>query len=177
MGADRLESATMRDPNKKRAALYGAAFHAAVVVIMIALAVKNRAPLDAHVLARAIPILLVAAAVLYFFIGGPYLTARSKRKSAVFSDALIGMVLEVAVVALTSILYALVATLPALGQGFGVFGAAFGQSSAYTLLWMFGSFFTQILVFGNAAGLVGWFVLKKLDDRAAKQAAASNPPA
>lgn len=167
----------MRDPNKKRAALYGAAFHAAVVVIMIALAVKNRAPLDGHVLARAIPILLVAAAVLYFFIAGPYLGTRSKRKSAVFSDALIGMVLEVAVVALTSILYALVATLPALGQGFGTFGSAFGQSSAYTLLWMFGSFFTQILVIGNAAGLIGWFILKKLDDRAAKQAAAANPPA
>lgn len=166
----------MRDPNKIRAALYGAVFHAAVVVIMIALAMKNRATLDAHVLVRAIPLLLASATVLYAFIGGRYLAARSKRKSAVFSDALIGMVLEIAVIALTSILYALVATLPALGQGVATFAGAFGQSSAYTLLWMFGSFFTQILVIGNAAGFVGWFVLKKLDDRAAKQAAAANPP-
>lgn len=167
----------MRDPNRKRAALYGFAFHAAVIAIMIGLALWNRAPLVPGVLARGIPILLLSATVLYWFIVGPYLPSRSKRKGAVFADSAIGMMVELAVVTMTSILYALVATLPALAGGLGAFGGAFFSTAAYTLLWMFGSFFIQTLVIGNAAGLVGWLVLKKLEERAEKQKAAANPQA
>ncbi len=163
----------MRNSSRKRAAAYGAAFHAAVVVIMIGIAILNRARLDIPVLARAVPLLILSATGLYYFIVGPYLDGRSQRKGAVFADSVIGMIVEAAVVALTSVLYALVAALPNLGAGVGAFGSAFGQASAYTLLWMFGSFFTQILVIGNAAGLIGWVVLKKLGERAAKRQAAT----
>jgi hypothetical protein len=40
----------------------------------------------------------------------------------------------------------------------------------FAFLWTFGSFFTQILVVGNAAGLIGFLVLKKLGERGIKAA-------
>lgn len=165
----------MRDPNRKWAAIYGVAFHAAAVLIMVGVAIKNRAPLEGAVLARAIPLLLIASAVLYFFIVGRYVAGRVKKKGVVFLDSVIGMMVETAVVALASILYALVASLPALAAGAGAFLLAFGQSSAYTLLWIFAGFLVQILVIGNAAGLVGWLLLKKLDERAARRQGAPTP--
>lgn len=165
----------MRDSNRLKAAAYGVAFHAVAVIIMLGLALKNRAPLEAGVLIRAIPALLASAAVLYFFIVGPYLPSRSLRKAVVFADSAIGMLVECAVVALTSFLYALLVTLPALPGGLGTFASAFASTASFTLLWMFASFFVQILVIGNAAGLVGWFVLKKLAERAAAAAARHDP--
>ncbi len=157
----------MREPNRVWAGLYGAAFHALLVVIMVGLALYNRAELVPAVLVRAVPVLLVSALVLYYFIVGPYLPSRSKRKAAVFADSAIGMLVETAIAVLTSVLYSLIASIPTLSDGFGAFGPTFLWTSARTLLWMFGSFFVQILVVGNAAGLVGWVVLKKLADRSA----------
>ena len=43
--------------------------------------------------------------------------------------------------------------------------------TAFAFLWTLGSFFLQILVIGNAAGFLGWWVMKKVKERRAAQQA------
>ena len=82
-----------------------------------------------------------------------------------------GMFAELTIVVGTCILYGLFA--PALGTGgSGSYLGEAASTAVFAFLWTFGSFFTQMLVAGNTAGLVGWVVLKQL----AKRGIHTSPP-
>jgi hypothetical protein len=114
--------------------------------------------------------------VVYAFVVGPYLPRRPTTKGAVLFDSAVGMFAECALVVLTAILYAFIASARApVGGGIGPYFADVASTALFAFLWSFGSFITQILVVGNAAGLVGWWVLKRLARRAPPASPA--PPA
>lgn len=155
------------------AGLYGVAFHAVVVLVLVWIAVKNQANVPAEFWWRTTPPFLVAAFVVYALLVGPYLPRRPTTKGAVFFDSAVGMLAECAIVVFTAIVYAFV-TARGGGEGAGGYLANAASTALFAFLWSFGSFITQILVIGNAAGLVGWWVLKK---RASRAPPASTPPA
>jgi hypothetical protein len=149
---------------------YGVLFHAVVAGAVLAIALKNRAPISALFWSITIPALLLSAFVVYAFAVAPYVARREQRKGAVFFDALVGMAAEPAVVALTALLYGVVAAsaaTSATGGGAGAFAAELASRAQLALLWSFANFMTQILVIGNAAGFVGFVVLKRLAARRA----------
>jgi hypothetical protein len=81
------------------------------------------------------------------------------------------MLVEVAVVALAALLFALPAAAAAFGES-GVTGSlvTLSRTAALGFLWAVGTAMTEILAVGNGAGFVGYIVLKKLaarSDRAA----------
>jgi hypothetical protein len=153
----------MRIPIRIWAGLYGVAFHAVAAALAIYTAVRNRAGIEAGFWWTAIPPFLVAAFVVYALIVGPYLPKRPTTRGAFFYDSAIGMLAEVAVVAGTAILYAFVVSTRVLEQGVGAYLGAVLNMTIFGFLWALGSFFLQVLVVGNAAGLVGWWVMKRVN--------------
>jgi hypothetical protein len=155
----------MRANSKLAVGLYGLLFHAVVVAVVVAIALKNRAAIEPLFWAVAVPSLLVAAFVVYALAVSRYVARRdAQRKGVVFFDALVGMAAEPAIVALTALGYGLFAAVADAQAGAGYLGAL-GNRTAFGFLYAVANFMTQILVIGNAAGLVGFVVLKKLAAR------------
>jgi hypothetical protein len=155
----------MRLPNRVWVGLYGLAFHAAAVAIALWTAKRNQADIPAGFWWAAAPPLLVAAFAVYALIVAPYVPKRPTHKMLVFYDCVVAMLAEVAILALTSILYALVVSRSALADGAGAYLGAAANMTAFAFLFTLGSFFLQVLVIGNAAGFLGWWVMKKANAR------------
>lgn len=156
----------MRLPNRVWAGLFGLAVH----VIVIFAALWNTQSL-ADVPARfwttmALPF-LAAAFVVYALLVGSYLPKRPTHRGAVFFDSAVGMFAELGVVVLTAVLYAFVSSTAALSEGLGAYFGAVANNTLFGFLWALGSFFMQILIVGNAAGFVGWWVMKRVNARKA----------
>ena len=109
------------------------------------------------------PLLLVAAAAVYALVIGPYLARRDPGKRwVVLNDCLLGMLAECAVVTVFALLHGVIAALPALPEaGAGGFLVAAAANASFALLYALANFMDQILVIGNAAGLVGWWLLRR----------------
>lgn len=153
------------------AALYGLAFHAVVAAVVIWTAARNQADIPTSFWWSAVPPFLVAAAAVYAFVVGPYLPRRPTTRSALLWDSSIGMLAEVCVLAATSILFAFTTSTGALAGGAGAYLVAVASRATSAFLFSVGSFFLQLLVVGNAAGLLGFWVLKKVNAaRASRQA-------
>lgn len=154
----------MRLPIRVWAGLYGVAFHAVAIGLAVWTARRNQAEIPATFWWQIVPPLLVAAFVVYALVAGSYVPKRPDRKGLVFFDSVMGMVAELGIAALTSILYAFVTATGALAQGFGAYLAAAGSTTLFAFLWLLAgrNSFITLLVVGNAAGLVGWWVLKKV---------------
>lgn len=157
----------MRLPIRVWAGLYGLAFHAAAVVLALWTAKRNQADIPASFWWTAVPPLLVAAFVVYVAIVGPYVPRRPSHRMTVFYDCVVTMLAEVAILALTSVLYALLVSRGALSSGAGAYLGTAANMTAFAFLWTLGSFFMQVLVIGNAAGFLGWWVMKKVNARRA----------
>jgi hypothetical protein len=155
----------MRLPIRVWAGLYGLAFHAAAVALALWTAKRNQADIPSSFWWTTAPPLLLAAFVVYALIVAPYVPKRPTHKMAVFYDCVVAMLAEVAILALTSVLYALVVSRGALSGGAGAYLSASANMTAFAFLWTLGSFFLQILVIGNAAGFIGWWVMKKVNAR------------
>lgn len=155
----------MRLKPKLAVGLYGLLFHAVVVAVVVGIAVKNRAPIEPTFWLAAVPSLLVAAFVVYALAVSAYVARREQRKGAVLFDALVGMVAEPAIVALTALGYGLAAAIAGAQAGAGGFLGELGNRAVFGFLYAIANFLTQILVIGNAAGFVGFVVLKKLAAR------------
>ena len=155
----------MRLPNRVWVGLYGLAFHAAAVALALWTAKRNQADIPAGFWWTVVPPLLVAAFAVYAIVVAPYVPKRPTTRMLVFYDCVVAMLGEVAILALTSILYALLASRGALPSGIGAYLGAAVNATALAFLWTIGSFFLQVLVIGNAAGFLGWWVMKKVNSR------------
>lgn len=151
-----------------RVGLYGLVFHAVVVLCALAVAAANRAPIHARFWAIAAPALLVAAFAMYALVVAPYVARRAAKRGVAFLDAAIGMAVEPAVAILATVLFSVVSAWPALADGAAAYAATIGGHVYLALLWLVANFATQILVIGNAAGFVGFLLLKRLAARVAR---------
>jgi hypothetical protein len=153
--------------------LFGLVFHAAVAGL---LAAKAAASPQADLGALVGPSVALAAAafVVYALLVTPYARKRfgTAKKGIVFFDFLIGMLSEIAVVALAALLYAIPSAAGAFAAS-GVTGylANLVRTTALAFLWVVGTAMTEVLAVGNGAGFVGFIVLKKLAARSAGAAA------
>lgn len=143
--------------------LYGVLFHVLVVAAVAWVGHRNRAEIPLAFWVQAVPALFAAAFAVYALVVGPYVPRRPAGKGAVLFDSAVGMFAETAVFVLTAFAYAALTSIPALREGgLGAYAAGVANGTFFAILWSFGSFFLQILVVGNAAGLVGWWLLGKL---------------
>lgn len=146
-----------------RSALFGALFHAVAAGVVLAVAVARRVEVPVAFWAAAVPAMIAAGGLVYATLVAGYVARRTPRRGAPFYDSLIGMMAEVAVLAATSVLYAVIVSAGALAaEGPVGYLAAVASAAVVGFLWAFGSFLLQILVVGNAAGLIGWWTLEKL---------------
>jgi hypothetical protein len=157
----------MRLPIRVWAGLYGLAFHGIALGIAIWTARRNQADIPASFWWTAGPPLLVAAFVVYALVVASYVPKRPTHKMAVFYDSVVAMLAEVGILAVTSVLYALVVSRGALSGGAGAYLSASANMTVFAFLFTLGSFFLQVLVIGNAAGFLGWWVMKKIGARRA----------
>ncbi|ABS28006.1 hypothetical protein [Anaeromyxobacter sp. Fw109-5] len=156
--------------NRVRVGLYGLAFHAVVVAAYLGVARSNRAPIDARFWTVGALSLFAASFIVYALLVAPYVARRVQKRGVAFLDAAIGMAAEPAVAILATLLYSVVSAGPALREGAGAFAGALGGLTYVGLLWLAANFATQILVLGNAAGFIGFILLKLLAARAARTA-------
>jgi hypothetical protein len=152
--------------------LYGVLFHVVVTGVVAWVGHRNQAGIPGSFWVQAVPPFLVAALAVYALVVAPYVPRRSTTKGAVFFDSAVGMFAEAAVFVLAAFLYAALVSAPAFGHGLSAYATAVASTTFFGILWAFGSFFLQILVVGNAAGLVGWWVLKKIAARHPRHAPA-----
>jgi hypothetical protein len=94
------------------------------------------------------------------------------RKGVVLYDFLVGMLVEVAVVAVGALLYAVGTSAGTLAShGIGGYLGQVVSGAVFSFLWVVGTAFTEVLVLGNAAGFIGFIVLKRLAARGGSPAA------
>jgi hypothetical protein len=151
--------------------LFGLVFHVAAAAL---LAAKAAAAPGADW--RAIPgpaaAAAVAAFVVYAVIVTPYARKRfgSGKRGVVLFDFLVGMLAEIAVVALASLFFAIFSASGGMAGGIGAYLQQIASTAVLAFLWVVGTTMTEVLALGNAAGFAGWFVLKKLAERAGRAA-------
>lgn len=147
---------------KLRIGLYGLVFHLLLSVVLLLMGRSRGADIGADVYAMVLPSMYVAAFVSYFFVVSPYVAKRKGLRGLVLYDSLVGMLAECIIVGLTVVLYSVIASIPLLGRG-GVmdFLEGFGINTIIYMLYAYATFMVHILIFGNMAGLIGWYVLKK----------------
>lgn len=165
----------MKSVTRLSVGLFGFVFHLAAAALLAAKAA--RAPTaDLPALAGPTAAAAVAAFIVYALVVTPYARKRfgTAKKGVVFFDFLIGMLAEVAVVALAALLFALPSAGPAFASA-GLGGAFMHviRTTALAFLWAVGTAMTEILAVGNGAGFIGYIVLKKLAARGERAAAAA----
>lgn len=150
----------MRTPLRV-AAVYGLLFHAVVAAIVVWVARSHRARIEPGFWWVAVPLVLAAGAGGFALVAGPYLRRRNdRRRGVVLVDALVGMLAECVTVVQLALLFGAVAAART-GGGAAAALAAFASNASFVALYAAASFLEQILVVGNAAGLVGWWLLKR----------------
>jgi hypothetical protein len=156
----------MRLPIRVWAGLYGLAVH---VVVLLAALWNTQSATDIPArfwLTMAVPF-FAAAFIVYALVVGSYVPKRPSHRGAVFFDSAVGMLAELGVVVVTAVLHAFASSTGALADGFGAYLGAVANNTLFGFLWALGSFFMQILIVGNAAGFVGWWVMKRVNARKA----------
>lgn len=146
--------------------IYGAAFHASMVLLVAGIGVARGAPFSREFWLVALPAILAASFLVYLVVVWPYAARRVRRRGVALYDSAVGMLAEVVIAMVTSVLIAAVHAAPAFGRaGAGAYAAAVAQGTLHGLLWALADFFIQILIVGNAAGIAGWYVLERLEQR------------
>lgn len=151
--------------NRLHVTAFGALFHLAIALAVAAVGAANRADISGRFWATTIPALVLAAAAVYAVVVAPYVAKRPTGKGRVLFDCAVGMLSEIAIIALTAVVWAVIVSWPALGDGITTFLGAAGNNAFFGLLWAIASFTTHVLVLGNAAGLVGFLLLRLREKR------------
>jgi hypothetical protein len=165
----------VKSVNRLTVGLFGLVYHLAVAGLLAAKASRS-AHGDAGAIVGPTVAVGVAAFLVYALVVTPYARKRygTAKKGIVFFDFLIGMVVEVAVVAVAALLYALFAASPAFAaQGVAGYLSGVLRGTALAFLWAVGTAMTELLAVGNGAGFLGYVVLKKLAARNERGAAAA----
>lgn len=145
----------------KKAGLFGLAMHCAIVVTFVLMRTMRGERFGPEFLFVALPLLLVSAYLVYFFVVSRYLRRREGMVKPLFIDALVGMLVEYIIFTLAGALFGIFdgfRTGPPMGAGMA---SGLLTSVFMNILWVYATFMVQILVLGNLCGLVGWLVLKK----------------
>lgn len=149
-----------------RVGVYGVVFHASMALLIAALGAARGESFSREFWLLLFPAILVAAFVVYLVVVWPYAARRTRRRGVILYDSAVGMIAEVAVAVVTSLLLATVRSAPALGSaGALAYAGAVAQGTVYGLLWALADFFIQILIVGNAAGITGWYLLERQESR------------
>lgn len=91
---------------------------------------------------------------------------RAGIQKPVFIDSLVGMLAELIIVTLGVVCYSVWITRShSGGQALSVIASDITTSILVNLLWVFAMFMVHIFIVGNIAGLVGWYLLSKLDPK------------
>lgn len=139
---------------------YGAVVNfTAVLGALVFSALRNNGSLGADLFAA--PLLAVSGFLVYYFIVSSYVEKRSGAGNPVYFDSLVGMLAELVIVTLSVVIYSAFTAFANSAGGIEAFAAGLAANIMVNLLWVLALFMVHILLLGNAAGLLGWYLLKK----------------
>ncbi len=139
---------------KKKTGLFGFLVHFVIISAFLIARNLRGEQLGRDLVLVAVPLLLLSSFLVYAFAVSRYVERREGTQKAVVVDSLVGMLAE-------CMIFTLAAALFGIYEGFKYGAGALLPSVLTNLLWAYATFLVQMLVIGNLAGLVGWFVLKK----------------
>lgn len=146
---------------KWKIGLFGALVNVVAVIGILFFSTVTRGGAEFSSYVSVLPILAVSAFIVYYFAVSSYVVKRAGIQKPVFIDSLVGMLVELIIVTLGVVCYSLWDTLShAYGQAFQAIVTAFTTAILVNLLWVIAMFTVHILIIGNIAGLVGWYLLK-----------------
>ena len=149
---------------KLRIGLYGAVINVLIVIGMLLFSALKRGSSGMGVYFSALPFLAVAAFVVYYFVVSAYVAKRPGLQKPMLFDSLAGMLAELIIITLGAVLYSVLISISHIqGRGLQAFASDLATGIVMNLLWVFALFMIHILIIGNIAGLVGWYILKKFD--------------
>ena len=164
----------MKSVTRLSVGLFGFLFHLLAAGMLAAKAARSPAA-ELGAVAGPAAAVAIAAFIVYALLVTRYARKRfgSATKGVVLYDFLVGMLVEVPVIAAAALLYAIPSAAATFADA-GVIGYLWNvlRTAVLGFLWAVGTAMTEILVVGNGAGFVGYVVLKKLAAREARTAAA-----
>lgn len=146
---------------RSRVGFYGFLFHVVVIAAFLAARTLRGEQLGADLLFVAVPMLLLSSFLVYAFAVSKYVERRQGTQRSALADSLVGMLAECMIFTLAAAFAGLfegVRRGPTAESGFW---SALLTPVIMNILWAYATFFVHILLIGNAAGLVGWFLMKK----------------
>jgi hypothetical protein len=151
---------------KLKIGLFGAAVNVVVIIGILYFSAVTRGNVEFSGYLSVLPILAVSAFVVYYFVVSSYVVKRAGIQKPVFFDSLVGMLAELIIVTLGTLCYSAAITLSNMhGMDLRVFASDIATGILVNLLWVFAMFMVHILIVGNIAGLVGWYLLSKIDPK------------
>ena len=151
---------------KLKIGFFGMAVNVVVVtgILMFSAVTRGAAVFSEYL--PALPMLAVSAFVVYYFIVSTYVVKRAGIQKPVFIDSLVGMLAELILVTLGVVCYSVWITLSNMhGQDLRVIASDLTTGILVNLLWVFAMFLVHILIVGNIAGLMGWYLLGKISQK------------
>ena len=151
---------------KLKIGFFGMAVNVVVVtgILMFSAVTRGAAVFSEYL--PALPMLAVSAFVVYYFIVSTYVVKRAGIQKPVFIDSLVGMLAELILVTLGVVCYSVWITLSNMhGQDLRVIASDLTTGILVNLLWVFAMFLVHILIVGNIAGLMGWYLLGKISPK------------
>ncbi len=144
-----------------RVGLYGAAINLLLLAVGAASGILEKSELVPGLPFVLLLFLVLSAFLVYYFVVARYVGKRAGMTMPVLTDSLIGMLSEMMIATLAAVLTAFYATARvSLSQG-EEFLSPLGYNILIFLLWVYATHLMTILVAGNVAGLVGWYLLEK----------------
>jgi hypothetical protein len=151
---------------KLKIGLFGAIINVVVVIGILTFSAVTRGNVGFNVYLSVLPLLAVSAFVVYYFIVSSYVVKRTAIPKPFFYDSLVGMLAELIIVTLGVVCYSVWTSLVHMhGRDWGVVASDISSGILVNLLWLFAIFMVHILIVGNIAGLVGWYLLKKMNPK------------
>lgn len=161
----------MVGPSRLRVGVFGILFHASMASLIAILAAARGEPFSRAFWLVFLPVILLASFLAYALVVWPYAARRTRRRGVVLYDSAVGMLAEIVIAVVTSVMMAAVHATPVLrGAGAAAYAGAIAQGTVHGLLWTLSDFFLQVLIVGNAAGIAGWYVLERRAQRSPPQA-------
>lgn len=156
----------MARTSRLRVGIFGVVFHASMALLIAALGAARGEAFSREFWLVLLPSILASSFFVYLVVVWPYLTRRTRRRGVVLYDSAVGMIAECAIAVVTSLLMAAVHAAPTLGRaGALAYAGAVAQGTLYGLIWALADFFIQMLIVGNAAGITGWYVLERAEQK------------
>ncbi len=151
---------------KLKIGFFGAAINIVVVTGMVCFSALTRGGASFSDYFSVFPVLAFAAFIVYYFVVSSYVVKRAGIQKPAFIDSLVGMLAELILVTVGVVIYSLWITLSGMhGQDLRMIASELTTGILVNLLWVFAMFLVHILIAGNIAGLVGWYVLSKLSPK------------